>query len=120
MNAGYASPPRPEPVSWKRRFMRFGWLGSALRPERAPSDRGESAGDHGMFMATEHRFSHGIPPDALASERPQGDPKPRLSLSTCRQLGSRLKAIYSCDQTPAPDAFRNLVTRIESCLQSRK
>ena len=36
------------------------------------------------------------------------------------QLGGRLKAIYGSDQAPMPDAMRNLLMRIEACLQSRK
>ena len=122
MNTGHAAPLRPEPVSWKRRFMRFGWIGLASRPEAAAVGRNKVAVDQRTPMNTEPRSPSSWTREHSPDEemRAARDPKPRSGLAIRFQLGRRLKAIYGSDQAPMPDAMGNLLMQIEACLQRRK
>ena len=118
MNANYALPPRPQPVSWNRRFTRFGWLGVASRGEAPASYSGRHAADYGTDMISKNHFSHRAAVDSFADDRLAGDVTPRLSRTARAQLGNRLKALYDCDQATMPDLFRDLLARID-CVPSR-
>jgi hypothetical protein len=117
-----AAPLRPGPVSWKRRFTRFGWVGLASQPETAAADPNRLATDAGTSMTPELRSypvwstAH-LHEDSAQSAR---DFKPCLGITTRLQLGRRLKAIYDCDQAPMPDAIKKLLAQIEARLHCSK
>jgi hypothetical protein len=113
MDTYLASTLRPAPVSWNRRFMRFGWAGLAPRLEAKMPDAGQRT-----EMNSEPRSpSRSVSPSEEAG-RPTRDSRLRAGRTIQFQLSGRLKAIYA-DETTMPDAIRNLAMRIEARLQSR-
>jgi hypothetical protein len=114
MSTDLASTLRPAPVSWNRRFMRFGWTGLMLRPDSKTPDGAQSTGMNSEPHST-------APPTSSPEEasRAGRDLRLRSARTIQFQLSGRLKAIYA-DEAAIPEIMRNLAMRVEARLQGRR